>query len=363
MTDALIDEGPAPLPAAAGEAAAGEAAAAALPGCATVMRLLGGDPAGTATRMRTWLLIEQPGPWPADALERVLDSALDRAGRERLDRLVADHGLRPLLIRRPGQHPRNQHGGRRTVLVGSAAPGRRWLETLELDDLSELATLDLDAITRGGGLGRPVSGPVFLICTHGTKDLCCAVLGRPLAAALAADHPERAWETSHVGGDRWAGNLLVVPDGIMHGHLTAGEAARVAKAALDGEVEPDHLRGRTIASPQAQAAEVAVRRRSGLRGLDEVVALGERSLARPLDAGAGEDGQAEADGWAVTVRAGDERLLVTVRRRALGAGGTSRCAGLLMPSSYMAEEIGAAPPSAEAIDQAGDEAGDRLSSP
>jgi Sucrase/ferredoxin-like len=362
MTDALIDEGPAPQPGTAGEAAAGEAAAAALPGCATLMRLLGGDPAGTATRMRAWLLIEQPGPWPADALERVLDSALDRAGRERLDRLVTTHGLRPLLIRRPGQHPRDQHGGRRTVLIGSADPGRRWLETLELDHLGKLATLDLDAITRGGGLGRPVSGPVFLICTHGTKDLCCAVLGRPLAAALAADHPGRAWETSHVGGDRWAGNLLVVPDGLMHGHLTAGEAALVAKAALDGEVEPDHLRGRTIASPQAQAAEVAVRRRTGLRGLDEVVALGERSLTRPLDAGAGEGGQPEA-GWAVTVRAGDERLLVTVRRRALGAGGDSRCAGLLMPSSYVVEEIGAAPPSTEAIDQAGGGAGDRLSSP
>jgi len=50
--------------------------AAALPGCATLLRGFGLEPAGTATPMRSWLLIEQPGPWPVDVLERVLRAAL-----------------------------------------------------------------------------------------------------------------------------------------------------------------------------------------------------------------------------------------------------------------------------------------------
>jgi hypothetical protein len=315
-------------PPAAEPAPAGEPDDRALPGCATVMRQLGGDPAGTAAFMRAWLLIEQPGPWPQDALERVLERALPPDRRERLERLNATHGLRPLLIRRPGRHHLDPRSPRRTVLVGAATPGGRWLEALHVDDLAELASLDLDAVANGeGGHGRPVAGPAFLVCTHGTKDLCCALLGRPLATALDAEHPGRVWETSHVGGDRWAGNLLVVPDGFMHGQLAPDEAARVAKAALDGGVEPDQLRGRTAATPPAQAAEVAVRRRTGLRGLDAVLAADERAL----------DG--EPPGWAVLVAAGPRRFLVTIRHRPLAARGYTRCAGLLEPSGYAVERV------------------------
>jgi hypothetical protein len=309
------------------------------------MRRLGGDPAGTAAFMRAWLLIEQPGPWPADALERVLDRAFPRERRARLEHLSVAEGLRPLLIRAPGRHHLDHRAPRRTVLVGGAAGGRRWLERLDVDDLADLGSLDLDAIATGdGGLGRPVAGPAFLVCTHGTKDLCCALLGRPLAAALDAGHPGRVWEASHVGGDRWAGNLLVVPDGFLHGHLTPDEAAQVAKSALDGQVEPDRLRGRTGATPQAQAAEIAVRRRTGRRGVDAVAAVEERALSPHGRDGAAVEGGAGGDGggpsaWVVLVAAGADRFAVTVRRRPLGGRGQSRCAGLLEPSTYAVDRV------------------------
>ena len=289
----------------------GSAKPAKLPGCAVVARKLGANPSGTATVMRSWLLIEQPGPWAADVLEQVLAEAFPPETQSVLDGLRASHGLRPLLIRRPGRHLRDRRLANRTVLVGGGDPGNRWLERLEIDDLRELAGLDLAAIAEGrGGLGEPVSGPIFLICTHGTKDMCCALLGRPLAAALDINHPGLSWEVSHIGGDRWAGNLLVVPDGYMHGHLDAGEAAQVAKAALDEEVEPDHLRGRTSTeSSWSQHAEIAVRQRFGARGLDEVLAIGETPVP-------GSDPDAPA--WVVRVRSRGWLLDVTVRYRRPG---------------------------------------------
>src|SRR3989440_12704826 len=45
------------------------------PSCAALTRQLGGSPAGTAAFMTSWVLIEQPGPWPQDALEPVLEAA------------------------------------------------------------------------------------------------------------------------------------------------------------------------------------------------------------------------------------------------------------------------------------------------
>src|SRR5438094_4927999 len=106
------------------------------PTCAALTRMLGGSPAGTAAFMASWVLIEQPGPWPQDALETVLADAFppDRLSRARA------LGLRPLLIRRPGRHQRSESGPR-TVFVGCGAPGNRWLERLEVNDLSELADL------------------------------------------------------------------------------------------------------------------------------------------------------------------------------------------------------------------------------
>jgi hypothetical protein len=309
----------------------GDAAPGRIPGCAVVTRMLGGSPAGTATAMRSWLLIEQPGPWSADALEQVLTEALPPERREILERLKATAGLRPLLIRKPGRHERRAPTASRTVLVGGGEPGNRWLERLDISDLRELAALDLEAVAEGrGGIGHPVTGPVFLVCTHGSKDMCCALLGRPLATALGASHPGRSWETSHLGGDRWAGNLLVVPDGYMHGHLDAGEATVVAKAAFRGQVEPAKLRGRTSAASQwSQYAEIEVRRETGLSGLDDVVAVREEALR--------EDSASETR--RVTVHSGQGIFEVTVRRHAAVARGTSRCAEVIAPSGYVTEAI------------------------
>ncbi|MEV6627873.1 sucrase ferredoxin, partial [Amycolatopsis sp. NPDC051114] len=52
----------------------------AVPACAALTRELGGEPAGTAAHMTSWLLIEQPGSWAPDALEDVLAEVLP-AGR------------------------------------------------------------------------------------------------------------------------------------------------------------------------------------------------------------------------------------------------------------------------------------------
>jgi len=313
-----------------GGAGARGTAPTALPGCAVAVRLLGAAPAGTATHMTSWLLIEQPGPWPADALDRALAEAFP-AG---LPAALTARGLRPLLIRRPGRRP-HQPGrrARGAVFVGSGVPGSRWLERL---DGADLAGADLDAVAAGRpGHGEPVLGPLFLVCTHGTKDLCCAVLGRPLATALAEAHPDHTWEVSHVGGDRWAGNLLVVPDGFLHGQLEPAEAKLVAKAAARGEVEPDRLRGRTCAAtPWSQYAEIAVRQHTSLRGLDEVLATGERPPS-PGEAAV----PAGGDERVVTVRGGDRHYEVTVRRTSPGRYAQNRCTGRVGHSGFRTVSI------------------------
>jgi hypothetical protein len=290
------------------------------PGCATVARTLGETPEGTATPMRSWLLIEHPEAWARDVADNVLAAALPQPRQRELAELRRRHGLRPLLVRRPGYRAGGR--SRRTVLVGSAGPGGRWLERLELTDLRELADLDLAAVATGsGGLGTAVSDAVFGVCTHGTKDMCCATLGRPVAKALAAAAPGRVWETTHLGGDRFAGNVLVLPSGFLYGHVSETTAGRLAAASDVGRVLPELLRGRTTVGMRAQVAEIAVRRVTGLHGFDDVEPVGEDGTGL------------------VVVRAGGARMGVRLRRQPLGVCGISRCAGPTSPCAYSVDEL------------------------
>jgi (2Fe-2S) ferredoxin len=99
--------------------------------------------------------------------------------------------------------------------------------------------------------------PIILVCTHGVHDTCCALRGRPVAAVLSSHWPELVWECSHVGGDRFAPNVLVLPDGFYYGNLEPDEAVTTVRQHLAGTVAPGYLRGQVRYPPPVQAAVVA----------------------------------------------------------------------------------------------------------
>ncbi|BBB00714.1 hypothetical protein RVR_7821 [Actinacidiphila reveromycinica] len=216
----------------------------------------------TAATARTWLLIEQPGPWGAKALRTShLDPVLGRT----LERLADGTGVRLGLIRRPGRHADTHRPRLRRVIAAHTAPDRPWVCTADLADASDLADLDFPALGggRSAGFGAPADGPgarpVALVCTNGTRDRCCALHGRPLAAELAADEGFDVWETTHLGGHRFAPTMLVLPHGYSYGRLDAASAKDALTAARAGRVALDGCRGRSTWSRPGQAAELAVR--------------------------------------------------------------------------------------------------------
>jgi len=212
---------------------------------------------GTASTPRAFLLVEAPGPWGADALRA---ARLPAGVRTELRRRAGRLGIRPLLIRRHGRSdPTRMH-----VFAAYADPHRPWLETTVLEGPEQLLELDLEALAAGrtAGLER-TDEPVFLTCTHGRHDRCCAERGRPVAAALARSHPVEAWEVSHIGGDRFAGNLLVLPDGLYYGRLVPAAAAELADVHRAGHLDLAHLRGRCGYGFAVQAAEWFLRSELG----------------------------------------------------------------------------------------------------
>ncbi|OLT09762.1 hypothetical protein BJF78_05960 [Pseudonocardia sp. CNS-139] len=76
------------------------------------------------------------------------------------------------------------------------------------------------------------------------------------------------WESSHLGGHRFAPTALVLPTGYAYGRLDVPSASAARKAAWPGEVETARCRGRSTWSPAGQVAELAVRAATGLRDAD-----------------------------------------------------------------------------------------------
>jgi hypothetical protein len=234
--------------------------------CATASEDRAESMAGTASTVRSFLAVEHPGPWGVDALR---DARMpDGIGPELRARAAAGR-TKVLLIRRPAGASRLSDGVR--VFAAYAHHAAPWLETTVLDDLHGVHDLDLEALAAGRSLGlTPHTEPVLAVCTHGRHDACCAERGRPVAAGLAEAFPDQTWEASHVGGDRFAANLLVLPHGLYFGRLRADTARGVARLLAAGELDLDHLRGRSGLGTPLQAAEVALRRYTDERRVDAV---------------------------------------------------------------------------------------------
>jgi hypothetical protein len=240
--------------------------------CAAESLLRDEPAAGTATHVRTWLLIEHTGPWGNDAL---LDARLPEGVGPRLKQLAREHRAKVLLIRRFSSTP---DGDGVRVFAAYADPVRPRLESGILRDEREVLDLDLGAFRGGGTTGLAAyDGDLFCVCTNGRHDACWAERGRPVAQALDRAHPDETWEVSHIGGDRFAGNMVVLPHGLYYGRLDPVSALAVAGAHLAGELDLDHLRGRSSQPMPVQAAEVFLRRQLGVTREPDVVLTGRAS--------------------------------------------------------------------------------------
>ncbi|MDP9821520.1 sucrase ferredoxin [Nocardioides massiliensis] len=215
--------------------------------------------AGTAANSRVFLAIEHPGPWGVDALRDARMPPGQDEWRDRVRAACAAARVRPLLIRRPAGSPAEPSGGIR-VYAAFADAHAPWMETAVLASWEDVAALDVAAL----GAGRsprltPTDELVALVCTHGRHDVCCAERGRPVAASLAQSHPEQTWEVSHVGGDRYAANLVLLPHGLYHGRVDTVSAEQVVDRAGRGLLVRPLLRGRSGWRTGVQVAELALR--------------------------------------------------------------------------------------------------------
>ncbi len=107
--------------------------------------------------------------------------------------------------------------------------------------------------------------PQLFVCTHGTRDRCCAKWGFAVyRAALkryeAGTSPFRPLESSHLGGDRFAATGVFFPSGSMYAHLDTVDLDELFAAEGAGRLQPDFYRGRVFEPEAAQVARYGLAR-------------------------------------------------------------------------------------------------------
>ena len=234
------------------------------PSRCSVASLLRGDPqAGTAPVASRWLLVEHQGPWAKKPMDT--EPLAGPVGAE-VEARAASFGGKVLLVRRPGRR----------------APGaeeRHWfaVDTVRRTWVRGTWRTQADLLDAARALGTALTAsqedaePMVLVCTHGVRDACCAVRGRPIVTTLARALPEQMWECTHLGGHRFAGTLLSLPDGACFGRLDPESAVEVVRAPPQRRTDPAHLRGSTRWEPAVQAALVAALESGGPASADDAV--------------------------------------------------------------------------------------------
>ncbi len=284
--------------------------------CSDLSAAAGEPLAGTAPRTDHWLLLEVRGAWESDALD---SSGVTPAARAAIDGfLAAVPHSRVLLVRQAAR--RDLPGV--CVFRVDGREGSESIVAWELESLDELASLDL----AGGAGGVPVDDPLLLVCTHGKRDACCARSGPGVVAALEQEvDPSWVWQSSHVGGHRFAANLVWLPHGLYLARLDEGEMPALGDAVRAGRIRLAHLRGRASYPPPAQAAAAVLYERLGVNAVDAVTLV------------AVEVGQGDGAGdGASTVRlhaAGGEHVY-TVRPEP-GPGLVVSCGGEPKPQTWL----------------------------
>jgi hypothetical protein len=250
----------------------------------------------TAPSAQRWLLVEHPGPWPVEAVD-----ALGDAGRAIQQRATAEQA-RVSLVRRPGRALSSPDVLR--FAVADLRPGREGLRWSTATDAAALASADWQV--------EPGEGePVALVCAHGRHDVCCAVRGRPVAAALEQRWPGRVWECSHLGGDRFAATLVLLPHGLYYGRVDPLQGHAVLERYEQRQVMPALLRGRSSLPRLGQAAQALARDAGQHRsGIDDLLPRQVRHLA---------------DDVVEVLLAGSPVLRVVLRERRVPLGSPATC--------------------------------------
>lgn len=233
--------------------------------CSQASRLAGEACFGTSVNADIWLLIEVPEAWGPKA---VAQSSMPQSVKQHLASLSQiSKRIRIQLIK---QEPREKWPHQ--VFIGFTNEIAQRVINFKINSYEELLKLNAVSLIEGrlDLEYHEIHLPLYIVCTHGRHDKCCAKFGYATYKYMHSIAPGNVWQTSHMGGDRFASNVMSFPTGVYYGHVDESAANGIIEAESSHEIYLENYRGRTCYGKYAQVAEYFIRRESGIRAAGEL---------------------------------------------------------------------------------------------
>ncbi len=207
---------------------------------------------GTATRADSWLLIEYTAVWERSEIE---SSYLPSEVKDWIEQIKL-HNTQTRFIKHT-----SRKSDEITVFFVMTLEQRQAIYRFQFACYEDLLTLNLAALRAGAQCYEPYryQAPLFLVCTHGKHDACCAKFGMPVYHEFERLAGEYTWQSSHVGGDKFAANVICFPYGIYYGRVAVSEVGAIIATCKASQLYLNRYRGRSCYPPIVQAADYLLR--------------------------------------------------------------------------------------------------------
>ena len=213
--------------------------------CSAASRLFKEAIHGTASHYHGLLLLEYNQPFPAALNQSFFDQVVLR----QLQVLAKELKAKLVLIRNAA----STHD-QINFIYADFLNARYTQHKIAQDDLSKTQFRNLIV-----DVPRWEAKPMFLVCTNGKKDKCCAKFGYPIYKFLEANTNATVYECTHIGGDRFAANVVYLPYGIYYGHLQIEDVEPMLRACNNKQILFENYRGLSKFNFMQQAAECFLR--------------------------------------------------------------------------------------------------------
>lgn len=215
--------------------------------CSQLSRDFGENLHGTASQYRGFILVEYSEPFP----KKALDARLDANWLQQTNALAKSLGAKLILIKN------GKSDGKSLKIIYVDALRKRWCQYIS--DAQTYKYFNL-ALFIDDDETHWHHEPFFIVCTNGKKDKCCAKFGLPIYRAMQNKGDFTVYECTHFGGDRYAGNAVLMPFGVYYGRLLPEQTADLISATKARKILADNYRGTCTMNFAKQSAEFELRK-------------------------------------------------------------------------------------------------------
>jgi hypothetical protein len=228
--------------------------------CSDNTRQIGEDIIGSATDYQTYILVECPQPWLANAftsrwVPNNLQVLVEEVAKAKLP-------VRFLLIANDFTHKADYT----TLLIYQKQEGlsrgyiKHEFKLSQIEQVADIAKKWLQGEKPNSEIATSITRDI-LVCTHGSYDKCCARYGNSFYFHANANLSQlelkniRIWQSTHIGGHRFAPTAIDLPEGRYYGFLDQDTFQSILTRTGDIQNLKKVYRGWGILPPAIQVLE------------------------------------------------------------------------------------------------------------